>query len=81
MEALGRVPRSHDRRASTATRLLAWRRAALAIDDYRRLTGFHEQDRAIGSRPAAESAARAFDVAQRAVDALHVGRNAGRGIE
>ena len=40
LEALGRVPTSHDRRASAATRLLGWRRAALAIDDYRRLSGF-----------------------------------------
>jgi RNA polymerase sigma factor (sigma-70 family) len=36
LSAVGRPPWGRDRRQSFATQLLVWRRAALAIDDYRR---------------------------------------------
>jgi RNA polymerase sigma factor (sigma-70 family) len=75
---IGRVPRSQDGRASIATRLLNWRRAALALDDYRRLTGFNAADRGLGGRPIEPTAARAFDVAQRAVDNLYAARSVAR---
>jgi RNA polymerase sigma factor (sigma-70 family) len=75
---IGQVPRSQDRRASIATRLLNWRRAALALDDYRKLTGFNAGDRGLGDRPIDPTAARAFDVARRAVDNLYAARSIAR---
>jgi hypothetical protein len=78
---VGRPPRVHNRRVASAGRLLAWRRAALAIDDYRNLTGFDASDHALGQRPADPAAARAFDLARRAIEGFHVGRSLGREID
>lgn len=50
-----------------ATRRLAWRRAALAIDDYRALYGATLGDELLDHRPMEPAAARAFDLARRSV--------------
>ncbi|HEX5782745.1 MAG TPA: hypothetical protein VFX80_12530, partial [Solirubrobacteraceae bacterium] len=42
--------------------ILAWRRAAIAIDDYRREHGPHVGDDALGKPPAEPRAARSFDL-------------------
>jgi RNA polymerase sigma factor (sigma-70 family) len=77
--AIGRPPTLHDSRHS----LLAWRRAALALDDYRRIYGRGLGDEPLGERPAAREAARAFDFArctmERAIEAGSPGRR--RGVE
>jgi DNA-directed RNA polymerase specialized sigma24 family protein len=76
--AIGRLPSVNERRA-----VLAWRRAALTIDDYRRQYGRGLGDDTLGDRPADREAARAFDLArsaiQRAVDARS--RMPRRGLE
>jgi DNA-directed RNA polymerase specialized sigma24 family protein len=77
--AIGRRPPIWDERRA----VLAWRRAALAIDDYRRGYGRGLGDEPIGQRPTDHDAARAFDLArsaiERAVAARSTGRNRGRG--
>jgi hypothetical protein len=61
--AIGRLPSvTNERRAA-----LAWRRAALMIDDYRRQYGRGLGDDTLGERPADREAARAFDLARSAV--------------
>jgi RNA polymerase sigma factor (sigma-70 family) len=77
---IGQIPRSKGRRESNATRTLYWRRAALAIDDYRAMTGFDDDQRALGDRPAGGAAQRAFDVATRAVEAMNARRRDSREI-
>lgn len=68
---IGRPPRGSRRgRHAYATRLLSWRRAALAIEDYRRLTGFNSEDHALGLRPREESLAESFDAAVRAIEVV-----------
>jgi len=68
---IGRPPRdSRRRRHAYATRVLSWRRAALAIDDYRRRTGFDSDVHALGLRPRDESLAEAFDAAVRAIEVV-----------
>ena len=64
---VGRPPRANQRKRPYASLLLAWRRAALAIDDYRTLTGFNAPDRGLGARPSSPAGGRAFDHAIRAV--------------
>ena len=75
--AIGRRPAlTGDPRA-----VLAWRRAALAIDDYRRVHGRGLGDDPLGERPRDREAARAFDLAdaaiRRAVDSRRRERGAG----
>jgi RNA polymerase sigma factor (sigma-70 family) len=65
---IGRPPRGFKRQNAFATRLLSWRRAALAIEDFRQLTGFDSQVRALGLRPREERHAEAFDTAVRAIE-------------
>jgi RNA polymerase sigma factor (sigma-70 family) len=65
---IGRPPRGQGSRQGYATRLLDWRRAALAIEDYRQLTGFDSRVHALGVRPSDEPYAQAFDTAQHAID-------------
>jgi RNA polymerase sigma factor (sigma-70 family) len=77
---IGRPPRGQGGRQAHATRLLDWRRAALAIEDYRQLTGFDSQVRALGARPRDEPYAQAFDTAQRAVDTVAQQRTCARGL-
>ena len=68
---IGRPPRSNGGRQGYAKRLLDWRRAALFIEDYRTLTGFDSQVRALGLRPQDEAFAQAFDAAVHAVEIVN----------
>jgi RNA polymerase sigma factor (sigma-70 family) len=77
---IGRPPRGRGGRDGYATRLLGWRRAALAIEDYRQLTGFDSEVDAFGVRPWPEPFAQAFDAAQRAVDNVARQRSCCRGL-
>jgi RNA polymerase sigma factor (sigma-70 family) len=72
--AIGRPSKTHG-----ASGILASRRAALAIDDYRRLHGHNLGDEVLGCRPEDATAARAFDLARRATARVHAIRN--RGLE
>jgi RNA polymerase sigma factor (sigma-70 family) len=80
-ERIGRLPRSKRNSLSSSTRRLAWRRAALALDDYRQTVGaarFHALD-----GPSDDPGERrAFEAAKRAIDELaHArGRSIGRGL-
>jgi RNA polymerase sigma factor (sigma-70 family) len=77
---LGRPPRADNRRESRAQRLLAWRRAALAIDDYRQLANFRAPGQGIGPRPTDLTATRAYDLAARAIEAVQRGQTVERGL-
>jgi hypothetical protein len=73
--AIGRPPGKNTRSQA----VLAWRRAAIAIDDYRREHGPHlGGDEALGRRPAEPRAARSFDLAQRALSAAREARQPSR---
>jgi RNA polymerase sigma factor (sigma-70 family) len=72
--AIGRPPGKH----VPAQIVLPWRRAALAIDDYRREHGVHVADDALGARPTEPRAARAFDLADRARTRAREAREATR---
>ena len=61
------IGRPVTRNRSNGAALLAWRRAALAIDDYRREYGWSADDDALGPRPENLPAGRAHDRADRAV--------------
>src|SRR5687767_13292612 len=61
--AIGRPPGQN----VSAEALLCWRRAALAVDDYRRDHGAHLGEEPIGPRPGDPRAARAYDLADRAI--------------
>ena len=65
---LGRPPLKHRLQRAYATRILSWRRAALAIETYRDQAGFHSEDEALGLRPRDEPSAEAFDAAVRAIE-------------
>jgi hypothetical protein len=65
---LGRPPVKHRLQRAYATRILSWRRAALAIESYRDLAGFDSADQALGLRPRDERSAEAFDAAVRAIE-------------
>ena len=78
---IGPIPRSKGRRESNATRTLFWRRAALAIDDYRAITGFADDKRGLGDRPADSASQRAFDVAVRAIEEINVRRRTSQDLD
>jgi hypothetical protein len=61
--AIGRPPGMH----RSAEARLCWRRAALAIDEYRSEHGAHLNDEPRGTRPSGPWAARAYDLADRAI--------------
>jgi DNA-directed RNA polymerase specialized sigma24 family protein len=64
--AIGRPP---GRRApNNGAVLLQWRRAALLIDDYRRIHGVRDDDKAIGERPAEPEAARSYTLVVTAIE-------------
>jgi DNA-directed RNA polymerase specialized sigma24 family protein len=65
---LGRPPVKHRLQRAYGTRILSWRRAALAIETYRELACFDSEDRALGLRPRDERSAEAFDAAVRAIE-------------
>jgi DNA-directed RNA polymerase specialized sigma24 family protein len=74
--AIGRRPAlTGDPRA-----VLAWRRAALAIDDYRRVHGRRLGDDPLGERPRDPEPARAFDLASAAIRQAVQARGRERGI-
>jgi RNA polymerase sigma factor (sigma-70 family) len=75
--AIGRPPG----KKATAQSVLAWRRAALAIDDYRREHGPGLQDEPLGDRPSGGPAARAYDLAVAAVKRLQRVREPGRALD
>jgi hypothetical protein len=79
---IGRVPQSTRRSASQSEKRRAWRRAALALDDYRTAIGPRRFDEAAEVSPADPDHARLHGLARRAVDNLtHVrGRCIGRGL-
>ena len=60
--AIGPPPGKH--RAEVT---LSWRRAAIAIDDYRREHGAQLKEEPLGCRPSDPRAARAYDLADRAI--------------
>jgi RNA polymerase sigma factor (sigma-70 family) len=76
--AIGTRPSIQSERA-----VLAWPRAALAIDDYRREYGRGLGDDPVGERPAGREAAQAFDLASAAIaQAVRARtRNRERGVE
>jgi DNA-directed RNA polymerase specialized sigma24 family protein len=76
--AIGKRPAAQSERA-----VFAWRRAALAIDDYRREYGRGLGNDPIGERPADRAAARAFDLASAAMAQAVRARTTvrGRGLE
>jgi hypothetical protein len=79
---IGRAPQSTRRSTSQGETRRAWRRAALALDDYRTAIGRLRFDEAAEVPPADPDHARLHDFARRAVDNLtHVrGRCIGRGL-
>jgi RNA polymerase sigma factor (sigma-70 family) len=81
-ERIGRAPRSSRRSVAQTEQRRAWRRAALALDDYRTASGPERFDDAIDTRPADQQLGGYHDIARRAVDELaHVrGRSIGRGL-
>lgn len=62
--AIGRCPL---RSKSSAGVILAWRRAALAIDDYRQTSGYEHPREAIGFVPQDHQRKRAYILAERAI--------------
>lgn len=73
-QIVGRPPRAMDPRV-----VLAWRRAALAVEDYRTTTGTHLRD-GLGPRPLDLGAAALFDRAEDLVDRLREARQRERGV-
>jgi RNA polymerase sigma factor (sigma-70 family) len=73
------------RKKDGAHAMLVWRRAALAIDDYRRRYGQDLGEEPLGHRPHDASAARAFDLAQRDSERVQAIRSRdverGRGLD
>src|SRR4051794_6639994 len=66
IEAIGRLP---TRGKNASATVLAWRRAALAIDDYRSAHGWTSSENGLGPKPASDlPARRAHDRAERAVN-------------
>lgn len=66
LNELGPVPQSRGGRVACAAQRLQWRRAALAIEDYRRLSGFRDPQRGLGPRSDEPLAALAHASARRA---------------
>jgi hypothetical protein len=79
---IGRAPQSTRRSTSQGETRRAWRRAALALDDYRTAIGRRRLEEAADVPPAEPDHARLHFLSRRAVDNLtHVrGRCVGRGL-
>jgi DNA-directed RNA polymerase specialized sigma24 family protein len=71
VEAIGRAPTFNK---SSARPVLAWRRAALAIEDYRAEAGWHSKEVGLGPTPIQPDARRAHERAQQAMRQLSVER-------
>jgi hypothetical protein len=76
VEAIGRAPTFNK---SSAKPVLAWRRAALAIDDYRNESGWHSKEVGVGPTPIRPEARSAHERAQRAIQQLSAVRALRRG--
>jgi len=76
-EAIGRAP---SRNKTSAYAVLAWRRAALEIDDYRRDHSWSSSTNALGPQPAEPAARRAHARAERAVEQMRHERLRQRGL-
>jgi len=77
IEAIGRPP-ARDKNASAS--ILAWRRAALAIDDYRCDHGWHSPHEGLGPKPTDDlNARRAHERAQQAIERVSTERARRRG--
>jgi RNA polymerase sigma factor (sigma-70 family) len=76
-EAIGRAP---SRNKTSAYAVLAWRRAALAVDDYRRDHSWSSTTDTLGPRPADPVARRAHARAERAVEQMRRERLRQRGL-
>jgi hypothetical protein len=76
IEAIGTEPTLGK---SAGGAVLAWRRAALAIDDYRRDAGWVSKTVGLGPRPDDPATRRAYDSAERAVAHLRRERMRQRG--
>jgi hypothetical protein len=63
------------------SQLQAWRRAALAVDDYRRLHAPRSEFDPLGDRPHDERAARAYDLASTAISRLRSALDVNRSLE
>src|SRR3954453_7886806 len=72
VEAIGRAPTFNK---TSSKVLLAWRRAALVIDDYRNTHGWDHQKLGIGPTPIHPAARRAHQLAERAVADVHEERH------
>jgi hypothetical protein len=66
----GAIGKPVTRNRSNGAAILSWRRAALAIDDYRRDYGWSADDDASGPRPESLPAGRAHDRADRAASQI-----------
>jgi DNA-directed RNA polymerase specialized sigma24 family protein len=77
VNTIGRIPGRHK---SASNVVLAWRRAALALDDYRHLTGWNSRTEGLGPEPAEPAAYRAHQRAFRALVQLHDERARRHGI-
>jgi hypothetical protein len=81
-DRIGRFPRSVRRALSQSDRRRAWRRAALALDDYRSVIGAKRFAEGRDAPPRDPEERRAYDIAKRAVDELARarGNSIGRGL-
>jgi hypothetical protein len=68
-----------ERSKSSAGVILAWRRAALAVDDYRRSTGYEHPCEAIGFAPRELAERRAYVAAERAITRMAEERDRRKG--
>lgn len=79
VDQLGRLPSRSRKSVSNSTRLRAWRRAALALDDLRELAGPSRFGETLTTRPREPELGHAHDVARRAIAALEHERARERG--
>jgi DNA-directed RNA polymerase specialized sigma24 family protein len=75
---IGRCPQ---RSKSSAGVILAWRRAALAIEDYRRVSGYENPHDALGFIPRNHDLKRAYVLAERAIVRVTAERERRHGID
>jgi hypothetical protein len=75
---IGRCPQ---RSKSSAGVILAWRRAALAIEDYRRVSGYENPHEALGFVPRDQELKRAYVLAERSILRVTAERERRHGIE
>lgn len=77
VEAIGRAPTFNK---SSARPVLAWRRAALAIDDYRNEAGWHSKEVGVGPTPIQPDARRAHERARKQRGSSTWNADCGKGL-